>query len=234
MKENVKSLLYFGLQDKICAKRRRWDIYSLPIYRCARRGITPNGRLQYYYAPVPEFYVGPDGYKGLASYSLPENQNRYRGRHEWRAEKLREYLQEAIERLKPDDYYLHPTVRRILGGDNDELPPLPLLEAMLYEKKGFPSLDIILPKDSRTGVTDTLISLLTPYLSRINTITVAGGEEGVYQELEEYFNEEYGIVVNRTKRAGKTNFVLNLWSGAEETRKFLDTMVKNGYNTKVN
>ncbi len=232
MKENVKNLLYFGLQEETCAKRWRWDFYSIPIYRCARKGMTPSCRLQYYYAPVPEFYVGPEGYKGTDRQQKMSDCRR--GRHDWRAEKLRAYLQEAIERLKPDDYYLHPTVRRILGGDYEELPPLPLLEAMLYEKKGFHSLDIVLPNDSQTGVTDTLISLLAPYLSRINEIAVTGGEEGVFKELEEYFNDEYGIVVNRVKRAGKNGFVLNLWSAEEETRKFLDTIVKNGYNTKVN
>lgn len=257
-KENVKSLLYFGLQEKTCAKRRLWEFFSIPVYRCARKGKIPGGRLQYFYAPVPEFYVGPEGYEKPAGrgsrlisasatgepvsitgesdgHTKPGNRSRHWGWHDWKAEKLSDCLQETIERVRPDDCYVHPRVRRMLGaGAYEELPPMPLLEAMLYEKKGFHSLDIVLPPESRTGVMDTLIHLLNPYLARINTISVVGEEEGLFAELEDYFYGEYGIVVNRAKRAGKNGFILNLWSGAEETLKFLDTMVKNGYNTKVN
>ncbi len=215
MEENEKSLLYFGIQEKASAKKRWWQKYPAEIYRCQRKGRIQDGRLQYFYVPVPEFYCG---------------------KRAWKNEKLTACLQDAMERVHPDDFYLHPTVRRMLGGDGQgELPPVSLMEAMLSECKKSESLDICLPGEQQTGVSDILIHLLTPYLPRVNVISIIGGEESLYEELEEYFYDEYGIVVNRAnKPAKKDTFVINLWSGEGETVKFLDTMVKNGYNTKVN
>lgn len=221
MEENEKSLLYFGIEEDTGAKKKWWEKYMLPIYRCGRKGKIQGGRLQYFYVPVPEYYFVRGSRTG------------------WKAEKLRECLIGTIEKACPDDYYLHPKVRKMLGGmEQGDLPPISLLEAMLHERltggNGYRNVSICLPQGSRTGIAEVLIHLLSPYLSRINFISVIGGEEALFEELEEYFYEEYGIVANRAKKQEKDSFLLNLWGGERETVKFLDTMLKNGYNTKVN
>ncbi len=218
MEENEKSLLYFGIQKNTSARKTWWQKCAATVYRCQRKGKIQGGRLQYFYVPVPEYYCG---------------------KKTWKAEKLHAYLQEAMERVRPNDYYLHPEVCGILGAEEqEELPPVSLMEAMLSECRKAESLEICLPEERQTGVADLLIHLLTPYLPRVNTIAIIGGEESLFEELEEYFYEEYGIVVSRAKKPGrgpnKEPFIINLWSGEGETVKFLDTMVKNGYNTKVN
>ncbi|MDR2888564.1 MAG: hypothetical protein LBV33_01845 [Lachnospiraceae bacterium] len=226
--EKVRSLLYFGLQEGECAKQSRWDKVPAPVFRVARKGKMQEGRLQYFYVPIPEYYIGQKNQQTIGFRLIKRN------RKEWPVEKLYDYLREAMAWVKPDDYYVHPAIRLRLGGEADgDLPPLSLMEVMMSEAKKSKNVAIRLPDERQYGVAELLIHLLKPYLPRINTIAIMG-ETSLYEELEEYFYEEYGIMVNRIKRPQKDALLIDFWSGEQETVNFLDTMVKNGYNTKVN
>jgi hypothetical protein len=221
-KAHTQTLLYLTLQENTCAKSHPWDPAPPIVYRSARRGKIHKGYIQYYFAPIP-------GY-----------QYHFIKRRAWKPEKLRRYIQGAFDIIRPDDYYVHPDLRRLLGNEGqDDLPPLSLLEAMLGEREKISAVEIILPPESRAGVKDTVTSLLYPHLNRVNDVTLVGGDEAICTELADFFYGEFGILATCLKRrsasgfADRRPFVLDLWSGESETLKFLDTMVKNGYNTMV-
>lgn len=223
MAEKTKSLLYFSFQEKEYLKRNRWEKYRVPVFRVARKGKTQEGRLQYFYVPVPEYYIGRNEHRRLRKNTAKE----------WPAPKLYEYLRAAVEVVRPDDYYVHPGIRDLLGSKEDGAPPLVLMEAMMSERLRSENIDILLPAERYHGVTDVLLHLLKPYLPRINSIAIIGGE-AFFEELEEYFYEEYGIIVVQARRPQKDSAVIDFWPGEREAVNFLDTIVKNGYNTKVN
>jgi len=218
------SLLYLTVQENTYAKSHPWDPTPPTVYSSARQGKTYRGYLQYYFAPIPEFH------------------HNFILKQAWKPDKLGRYIEQAFDIVRPDDYYLHPDLRLLLGNeDYFDLPPMRLLEAMVneYEKTlsdRISTVEIILPTDSRTGVRDTVASLLEPYLPRMSTVTLIGGYEAINEELADFFYSEYGILVLKQKRpsvtiaAKKRPLVLDLWSGESEALKFLDTMVKNGYN----
>ena len=221
-KAHTQTLLYLTLQENTCAKSHPWDPAPPVVYRSARRGKIHKGYIQYYFAPIPEY------------------QYHFIKCRAWKPENLRRYIQKAFDIIRPDDYYIHPDLRDLLGGKEQyELPPLSLLEAMLGEREKISAVEIILPADSRIGVKDTISALLYPYLHRVNTVTLIGGSEAVCTELADFFYSEFGILTTHLKRPTVNGlphqrpFVLDLWSGESETLKFLDTMVKNGYNTMV-
>ncbi|MCL2719273.1 MAG: hypothetical protein FWE14_10900 [Lachnospiraceae bacterium] len=223
-KAPVKTLLYLTLQENTYAKSHPWDPVPPTVYRSARQGKTHKGYIQYFFAPIPEY------------------RHNFIKKQAWKPENLKRYIQEAFAIINPDDYYIHPDLRRLFGSEENEnydLPPLILLEAMLGEHEKLSAVEIILPPDSRVGVKDTIAALLYPHLPRINNVTLIGGDDSICAELADFFYSEFGILTTNLKRplantfAYKRPFVLDLWSGESETLKFLDTMVKNGYNTKV-
>ena len=222
-KAPTRTLLYFTLQKSTYAKSHPWDPTPPTVYRSARRGKIHKGYIQYYFATIPEY------------------QHNFIIKQSWKPEKLKKYLQEAFEIVSPDDYYIHPDLRCLLGREehHPDLPPMSLMEAMLGEREKLSTVEIILPSERRLGVKDTLAVLLYPYLPRVNSITLVGGDETLCASLADFFYGEFGILTMNEKRSAvntssyKRSFVLDLWSGEDETLKFLDTMVKNGYNTKV-
>ncbi|MCL2254245.1 MAG: hypothetical protein FWC09_07350 [Lachnospiraceae bacterium] len=228
MRKNLptQTLLYLTIQENTYAKSHLRDIKVPPVYRSARCGKTHQGYLQYYFALVPEYQIFL-----------------FRKR-KWRQDNLKKYLSQTIGIVNPDNYYLNPRLLKMIGREDDyDLAPVSLMEAMFNERCGhekFHELEICLPADSRLGVRETVDTLLNPYLPRINMITLVGGEERTLSELADFFYSEYGIIAATAKRPSPSSpsrkhpFVLDLWSNEDETLKFLDTMVKNGYNTKVN
>ena len=211
--------MYLTLKENTFAKSHPWDPTPPKVYRLARHGKTRKGYLQYYYVPIPEYH------------------HNFIIKQVWKPEKLKRYIKQALDIVNPDDYYLHPDLRRLLGGeDNYDLPPLALLEAMLSDCEKMDSVEIILPADSRIGVRETIEALLYPHLPHINNVTLVGGNEATCAELADFFYSEFGILSMNLKRptanthAHKRPYILDLWSGESETLNFLDTMVKNGYN----
>ena len=141
-----------------------------------------------------------------------------------------------------------------LMGEERELP-LFLFSAglkRLKERQSFAHISISLPEECGPVAVDNIVGLLKPYLSRINYVVFVGKESENAAWVEEYLYGEYGIVMSYGKRPEKNTVWLDLGekkSAAveefahsngiyhlcrEEMLKFLDTMVKNGYNTKIN
>lgn len=130
-----------------------------------------------------------------------------------------------------------------------------LYEVYLYQQGKINPTDKIslsLPPDCGQLTMERLQNILKPYLPGLNTVLFVGAEEAVSRMLEEYLYDEYGIVMSY----GKIPLRNTLWIDLEDTGglnlskyakengichinraevlKFLDTAVKNGYNTKVN
>lgn len=220
-----KILLYISFVKNQCAKHKWWEKYRPTVHEYRQRGANP---FILAYCPVPEYY-----YK----------------KKKWQRERLSDMLSELIDGIAPDDVILHQQIRSALGMStaSRDLPPEYVLQAMLGRRRRFDSISVCLPPEGGTEVYDVIVTLLAPYLPRTNMLYLIGEEDWLFEELEDYFYFEYGIVVQSGKRPVKGSLCIDLWSekfasvladwdsGAithGETLKFLDTMVKNGYNTE--
>lgn len=141
-----------------------------------------------------------------------------------------------------------------LGGIGDDIPK-ELLAAYLYQKRPFEQISIRLPQ---TGGEEGEWAawLLRPYLTRLRQIFLCGEPGEQADALEERLFREFGIMVQKCLRPPEATLLLDLCSGEAigrdtdeqrkrnghnsgsvnrwEVLKFLDTTVKNGYNTGVN
>lgn len=113
-------------------------------------------------------------------------------------------------------------------------------------------ISLSLPEDGGQLLTDNVLEILEPYLPRINEVIYVGEESEQSIRIEDYLLEEYGIVVSYSAKPRKNTMWIDLQEKKDEkieryvsengvyhlnsieVRKFLDTTVKNGYNTKVN
>jgi hypothetical protein len=118
----------------------------------------------------------------------------------------------------------------------EQTVPEIIYKAVLWKKKkkgGFRQLTLVLPKEQGAFTGELVLSLLTPYLPGINTLVFVGEETAESRELEEYLEQEYGILSRYEEEERPDSPCLNL-CGEREMWNFLDTAVKSGYNTKVN
>lgn len=136
-----------------------------------------------------------------------------------------------------------------------ERVPAELFAACFYEvrkKRQEDKISISLPSDCGRYAAEQMIMIVGPYLSKINTIALIGEENAVNGLLEEFFFEEYGIVMIYRKYPLQDTVWIDLGEKSSPVlrkyvkdngiyhinealvRKFLDTAAKNGYNNKVN
>jgi len=130
-----------------------------------------------------------------------------------------------------------------------------LYEAYLFRRRQTdqePMFSLSLPKECGELTVMRLLNVIEPYLPRVNEVLFVGVEDAGAKMLEEYLYDEYGIVMNygnfpmrnaiwidfenkqekKLLKYAKENEICHI-NGAE-VLKFLDTVAKNGYNTKVN
>ena len=142
-------------------------------------------------------------------------------------------------------------------GENREEIPRELLAACLYQCRPFDRLCVSLEEEDGEYGLRRALDLLRPYLPRMRQVTYVGGETPVSLLLETWMYEEFGIIMTRAQKATADLPWLDLREekgqedhgealnrsanknsfrhiNCREVLKFLDTAVKNGYNTKVN
>ena len=130
-----------------------------------------------------------------------------------------------------------------------------LCEVYLYRERKTnrdTTLSLSLPKECGELAVMRLMAIAEPYLQRINRVLYVGAKDGGAGMLEEYLYEEYGIIMTYEKYPQRGTIWIDLEDAENqnlskyakengichinraEVLKFLDTAVKNGYNTKVN
>ncbi len=244
--ETEASFIYLGIPQGQCAQNRKVIMQNgLPIRKMDRKfpfllreGRNITGNIQIYYAFLPEYEKGQNRFfKSL-------------GPKKWTGQVVQELFGRASDRAREKYDCREWIYGPESGGEKEELP-VELIANCLYRQRPFEKVCISLP-DKGEYAAEQALWLLAPYLSRIKRVALCG-EEGLASELlgEELY-AEYGIMMENSKRPEQDMLWLDLRDNNErrdhvvgcssktkcvnsaETLKFLDTMVKNGYNTKVN
>lgn len=158
------------------------------------------------------------------------------------------YMTEAVsQRLKGE--------QGLWRGSDEEALLDRLYEVCLYQKRQIckeTALSLSLEAECGELAIMRLLAIIRPYLSRINHVVFVGEEDTGTQMLEDYLYDEYGIVMTYDRFPARNTIWIDLRDrenqklskyakergichiNRAEVLKFLDTAVKNGYNTKVN
>ena len=238
------NLFYAGILKQACPDdRKKLMKKGLPIQKLEQdfpyllgEGRSAGGKLQIYYALLPE-YSGKTLWKGRPK--------------KWKRQNAEQLAEQAMERAFQELECREQIVFPETDCDFRQIP-VELLAACLYRYRPFNRICISFPEDEMRGCAEQVIRLITPYLPRMRQVMLVGDAKEEDEILENYLYEEFGIVMMRGRRAPSHMLWLNL--GGERydgilssmescalqcvypggALKFLDTVVKNGYNTKVN
>lgn len=235
MQKGVISLLYIRLQDKVEE--------PIPIYRVARQEKIPDGKLQIYYASLAAQEKRKQTlYERLTGFFMGKREK------EDSMSVYRRQIQELTEQIKPQLCFFHPKVQMLLQ-EPEGIAPLPVWQALLRQMEITPDIYIELPESDSWEALELMKELLEPYFIRIRQITFLGEENRVYSEMEEYLYEEYGILAGYARQWNEESSFFHIWDDSPSAEvemagnreitstlavDYLDTRVKNGYNTRVN
>lgn len=254
MEVQTKNIFYIAIWEKE-------DFYSGKLLRPL---LYPGGKIQVYFCVLPD------------EKELSKNRWKRKRREKFLLHCLSEAYQEACEVLRDDGFESFDTVLmsqpfiqffshvekkikderiwELWRHGQDEIPE-ELFSVCLQNaraKNNGAVMNISLPKDCSETVTEQMITLLTPYLSRVNLMVYVGEPSWAAEAVEEYLYEEYGIVTIFGKYPREKCIWIDLSQGEcfflnkytkeseiypinyAEVLKFLDTAIKNGYNNKVN
>lgn len=197
----------------------------------------PGGRVQVFFALLPEY--------------------RGKRRKTWKSEKaallVGQTARRAYREQECGEILLEESLGRLLYDQaySQEIP-LELMAACLYAQRPFERIAVSLPAEGGEREAEQSMRLLLPYLKRLRSVSLAGERSRASELLEDYLYEEYGMVMSGMSGQEEAIPWLDLsGSGAgerdilikenrykriddKEALKFLDTAVKNGYNTEVN
>ncbi len=247
METDYKKLFYAGIEyGGFPSKGKKLKKKGLPVKRLKRElpyllgeGRIVVKKLQVYYALLPE-YSG----KTLVA-GKPKG---------WKSHVAGQLLEEAKIRAERSFDCREQLMGQGLNGNILQVPR-ELMAVRLYCERPFDRICISLPDEGGEQETEQLRELLCPYLPRIRQVAFRGNVSGLSDWLEEYLYNEFGIVM--TKFCGAIGDMpwLDLQEDGDEGKeqqpsekgkgegrhitpalalKFLDTAVKNGYNTDVN
>lgn len=243
MEKQIRNLYYLttGILQEEQEKKRGFSFAfqkrkeeTIPLFRCERRfpyafgkpfvegKLTAAGEVQIYFGVLPE--------------TIEKELIRPRSRKKWlvRIRNVMDYAESAFG-CTDEEQIIFSEKLCALFDRRQRLPP-ELYGAFLWEarrREHFSALTLSLPEDCGFAETEAVKSLLWPYLPRMNGIAFRGKETKAARELENFFYEEYGIVTEYGSGEGESALRVNFFM-QREMLKFLDTVVKSGYNTEVN
>lgn len=238
------NIFYTGIAYGVWGKEnRRLRKSGLPIQKLGRElpylwggGRGRKGKVQIYYALLPE-YQGKGRFSGVLKGWKPENAND---------------LLERTAEAAAVGFTCRELLRDPQLNQDPEQVPAELLAVCLYRQRPFDRLCISLPEDGKEYHMEQAAELIDPYLTRVRQVILKGGDSEAAELLEKYLYEEFGIIMVRSDTAepgmpwldlsGENGKNRELGEDAgrvkrisrAEALKFLDTAVKNGYNTDVN
>lgn len=222
----------------ICKCRRNYPFAEGPS--SAKRKPVETGVLQIYYSLLPEEILADMGKPGK------------RKRWMQKISRAVEMAGTVTEGANLPVVIFSKDLCRILKR-KQELP-YELYGALLFQARKNKSLENItlsLPAEHSSLMTDEALALIEPYLAGTKRVVFTGEETTESMWMEDYLYNEYGIIMDYGKRPAEHS----VWIALEEAEeallqstsdsgiyfinceiiwKFLDTIVKSGYNTKVN
>lgn len=227
METDYKKIFYAGIiNNEYPPKGQKLKKTGLSLRRLERvfpyllgEGRGNLGKLQIYFSLLPE-YAGKTLLGGKPKIWKPEM-----------AEKL---MYGAGEKAYAYMDCTEQIITMDLSKYTDAIP-IELWAAWLYQKKPFDSICVSLSPEGGEQELWQLTELIVPYLPRMKKVAFRGQKSQLSEMLEDYLYEEYGIVMTETAKIppDMPNLDLNCFENRFETVKFLDTAVKNGYNTEV-
>lgn len=222
-----KKIFYTGIAYKeYPEKGQKLKRTGLPLKKLGRElpyllgeGRGTIGKLQIYFSLLPE-YAGKTLFGGKPK--------------AWKPEMARKLLRGAGEKA----YSCKDCSEQILGMSFEECAqdvPIELLAAWLYQQRPFDSICISVEQEGGEQELWKLAELLKPYLPRMKRVAIRGQRNQLSDVLENYLYDEFGIVMMDTEKIPADMVSVNLghFENCLKAVKFLDTIVKNGYNTKV-
>lgn len=239
MEKKETSIFYLGIaQGESFTGGRRERKSGLPIRAAENRLEYPGGYIKVFYAMLPEFSGRKLGSrKGKA----------------WKPKVKQQLLQRTLEKVREESTYSEILLTSQLSLEKQEVP-IELQAAYLHRHAPFDRVYVCFSGEGGTFEAREAILLLSPYLKRMRQVVLSGKESAATELFSEYLYYEYGIVPERKRkmvgasgRASEKPVVLDLGNRAaeegvplgacqcinnEETLKFLDTTIKNGYNTE--
>ncbi len=252
MDQHVKNIFYLGMteEDERYVRRKRRE--PIPVYRneqgCAFLKAPGGGGKTRSEAGAVRLYFA------LLPLGIQEEMKRKRLKKRWMC-KISDALQFAEECLgiRGEDVVFSHRLCRLF--DRQQALPWELYAVRLRtcrQEEAFRCVNLSIPEECGEERLEETVRLLMPYLPRINSVVMVGGETESAWRIEDYLYDEYGIVTSYAKRPQQNAPWLDL-SGGEagcfgpvafgseichindaEVLNFLDTSVKSGYNTKVN
>lgn len=241
MEKQTKNIYYIGIetQKESCPKKKAGK--SLAVYKHTKPFDFKNGSVRLYFSLLP------------ASFCQEVKKKRLRKRWFDRLERSLACVKEAADTGGSCEILFAESICQAL--ERKQEIPEELYKVRLKEiksRRSFVHINISLPDECGPSMAEGMIELLEPYLPSINFVTFVGAETRNSWLIEDYLYEEYGIVMSYGKRPEKnalwidyaekgstllTNYArengIYCLNGGE-VLNFLDTTVKNGYNTKVN
>lgn len=241
----MRSFYYIGLEEQNskkaekkekCQKRREKNL--LPIYRCGKKLFFGKEEIVLYYSLLP------------ADFLKEIRKKRKKKQWEKRISQAVAYAETALFCRSYEVLFGEKMVKE------QEISP-ELFGACLAERKRRASgklseLSLSFPAESSTFMTENAVTVLMPFLSELNRVVFVGEETEDARQIEDFLFWEYGLIMVYEKRPAKRgvwldfdknsygsfgNFAIEngiYHLNSAEVLKFLDTMAKNGYNTKVN
>lgn len=259
MEKRTEYLFYMGIQSK---NNENQSKQSRMISKTTSRVVLPfhNGQLVVYGVFIPRELIMPveKGFRWQKKHREKRRMERLYGIICEAAESVRgELAGERITYCYASDEitkHLPPEIAFCQESDGDTLSDR-LYEAYLFRRRQTdqePVFSLSLPKECGELMVMRLLNIVEPYLPRVNEILFVGVEDAGAKILEDYLYDEYGIVMNygrfplknaiwidfeeqqeqKLLKYAKENEICHINSA--EVLKFLDTVAKNGYNTKVN
>lgn len=239
MEKEENSIFYMGIEEGGCGKRRELLTCGLPIRRVGRSfpylfwdRRTVTGSLQVYFTFLPQY------------------EKRFWGQRVWKAEMAEKLLSDAAEKTNRKYGCREGILCPQLGG-GDETLPIELWAVCLHQQRPFDRICLSLPEDGEHFARQAL-ELLRPYLPRMRRASFFGAESENGRMVKEAVSKEFGLIFMDEGKPDPDTVWLDLRQEEKQNFenvkvsqprrcvngnlvwKFLDTTVKNGYNTKVN
>ena len=157
------------------------------IYFCLDKGKSakkfPWSKIQFHY-----FNISAKEYD-LGCCSIPEY---YWNKKGWEEDKLAKVMEEKLKEEGAEEYYLHPSINKLLKKE-ENLPPKQLLQVLLIQNICWENLCIIIESKEQMQICQQMLEEYFPRVNRLIIVTDCQEGEEVYEELTDFVYEEYGI-----------------------------------------
>lgn len=260
MEKKVINIFYLGIaygESFIGGGKERKA--GLPVHVLKQKPEYPGGYLEITYALLPEY--GCKSFFSGKGKSWKEKHKRYILRKTMERVKEMypgsEWIISPELNVNENGKMQGRKMNKKVSFDQVAELPKELKAAHLHSYAPFEKVGVIFSEEGSAFEAREAILLFTPYLKRMRQVILVGEDSPATELLAEYLYYEYGLLVERClefpqRYVGNQTKIIWVeagdWSSAltpalsiskvfgrinrQETLKFLDTTVKNGYNTE--